>query len=94
MENNEELRYIISDECPADLSQNEEVEKWKRFLEDCHVDYKVKYIVANNELKDMYAEHKRSEKDCPEIDIVCPQIDTTVKIKRIKDEELKQVRLK
>lgn len=96
MENNKELKYIITDECPADLSQNEEVEKWKRFLEDCHVDYRVKYIVANDELKDRIAEpyHKQSVKDCPEIDIVCPQIDTTVKIKRIKDEELKQVRLK
>lgn len=92
----EELKYIISDDCPADLIQNEVVKKWKRFLADCHVEYKVKYIVANDNLKDMLAEpyHKQSEKDCPEIDIICPQIDTAVRTQRISDKELKQVRLK
>lgn len=100
MEN--DFKYIITDECPADLNPDEVVERWKRFLDDCHVDYTIKYIVANDKLKNMYAKttpkHSPKEmqalKDCPEIDIVCPQIDATIRIKRISEEGLKNIVLK
>lgn len=91
-----ELKYIISGECPGDLQQDATIEEWKRFLDDCHVDYSIQYIVANDLLKERIADpfHKQSVKDCPEIDLVCPQIDTTIRIKRITDEELKKIVLK
>lgn len=88
-----ELKYIITDECPSDLPQIEEIRDWELFLKDCHVDYKFQYIVANDELKKFLTKKSSdlSLKDCPEIDIVCPQIDTTIRIQRIENEKLKKI---
>ena len=41
----EELKYIIIDECPEDLAQDDRIKKWEGFLRACHVDY-------NESLKD------------------------------------------
>lgn len=91
----EELKYTIIDECPEDLTRDDVINKWKRFLEDCHVDYKVQYIVANDELKMMSTNllYNESQKDCPEVDFIMPQIDTKVRIKRISDKALSDIEL-
>lgn len=90
----EELKYTIIDECPEDLTQDDVINKWKRFLEDCHVDYKVQYIVANDGLKMMSTQsYNESLKDCPEVDFIMPQIDTKVRIKRISDKALSDIEL-
>lgn len=88
-----ELKYIITDKCPSDLPQIDEIRDWELFLKDCHVDCSIQYIVANDELK-AYLTKKSSDlslKDCPEIDIACPQIDTTIRIQRIENEKLKKI---
>ncbi len=89
----DEYKYNYTEECPSDLVQNEVIEKWKRFLKDCHVDFKLKYIVANDNLKDCFTAqiNKQSIKDCPEIDILMPQIETALRIKRISDDELREI---
>lgn len=91
-----DYKYIITDECPVDLNQDEVVEKWKRFFDDCHVDYTIKYIVANDSLKRMTTVNpdNQSLKDCPEIDFILPQIEAMVRLKRISDKELKEVELR
>lgn len=88
-----ELKYIIKDECPSDLDQIDDLRNWELFLKDCHVDYKLQYIVANEELQTFLTKEMSdlSLKDCPEIDIVCPEIDTMIRIQRISDEKLKKI---
>lgn len=90
----EELKYIIIDKCPEGLAQDDIIKNWKRFLEDCHVDYKVQYIVANDGLKKMSTQsNNESLKDCPEVDFIMPQIDTKVRVKRISDKALGNIEL-
>lgn len=91
-----ELKYIIKDECPSDLAQIDDIRNWELFLKDCHVGYKLQYIVANEELQTFLTKKidDLSFKNCPEIDIVCPEIDTTIRIQRISDEKLKKILLK
>ena len=90
----EELKYIITDECPEDLAQDDVINKWKRFLEECHVDYKIQYIVANDGLKMMSTQsNNESLKNRPEVDFIMPQIDTKVRIKRISDKALSDIEL-
>lgn len=87
-------KYEISDICPQNLANNPVIENWKNFLDDCHVDYKINYIVANDELKGRktYQSNMQSVFECPEIDFIMPQIDTAVRIKRICDDQLKKVK--
>lgn len=91
----EELKYLITDQCPADLIQNWEIEKWRRFLEACHLDYTIQYIIANDDLREWTTVRpdNQSLKDCPEIDFILPQIDAKVRFKRISDETLNKVDL-
>lgn len=91
----EELKYTIVDECPEDLVQDGVIKKWERFLEDCHVDYKIRYIVANDGLKKMSTNQQYNEslKDCPEVDFAMPQIDMKVRVKRISDKALGEIEL-
>ncbi len=91
----EELKYIIIDKCPEDLAQDAVINEWKQFLEDCHVDFKIQYIVADDELKSYSTAErwKQSVKDCPEVDFIMPQIDTKVRIKRISDKALSDIEL-
>ncbi len=89
-------KYIIKDECPSDLAQNDDIKNWELFLKDCNVDCKCQYIVANDHLKEFSTEQAGdlSLKDCPEIDIVCRDIDTTIRIQRISGRDLKKIILK
>lgn len=91
-----DLKYILTNECPSDLDEIDEIKNWELFLKDCHVDYKFQYIVATDKLKNFLTEDLSdlSLKDCPEIDIVCPEIETTIRIQRISDENLKKIVLK
>ena len=91
----EELKYIIIDECPEDLAQDDRIKKWEGFLRACHVDYKIQYIVANDGLKIMSTDKQYNEslKDCPEVDFIMPQIDTKVRVKRISDKALGNIEL-
>lgn len=90
-----ELKYIITDECPEVLAQDDVIKKWEDFLRDCHVDYKIQYIVANDGLKMMSTNQQNDEslKNCPEVDFIMPQIDTKVRFKRISDEDLCKIEL-
>lgn len=88
-------KYEISDKCPQDLANDPVIEDWKIFLDDCHVDYKINYIVANDELKSRKTCQlsMQSVFECPEIDFLMPQIEMAMRIKRISDDELRKVEL-